>query len=268
MSSFDHYNLMEEFHYKKYDSERDYILEKYNKEELTSKEAREIFNKYRLSKICREIPWKYSQYIINNNDNVLFQMNLRFYGYKESGGYGQNWFHMYVIENENKLFAKIINIMPLDDIANECCRNFFGKNHVDYVETINVGIQLKSYKEKVNELTQIIELDSEFDKLMKKIGQIDFKESYLELFDYQFDAVLCSMDIYDFVNKKVFYADSYCLKKYKPFIDVIEYIFRKAKFKSFEEMPMIHIVDNLDFAHKMAAKKFIDREYHHYFDIL
>ena len=106
------------------------------------------------------------------------------------------------------------------------------------------------------------------DKLMKKIGQIDFKESYLELFDYQFDAVLCSMDIYDFVNKKVFYADSYCLKKYKPFIDVIEYIFRKANFKSFEEMPMIHIVDNLDFAHKMAAKKFIDREYHHYFDIL
>lgn len=267
MSKLDYYDLIEEFHREKYDAERDYILEKYNKEELSKEDVKEIFNKYALYQIARNNYWNYSQCIVNKDDNILFQINLRFNGKTQRNGYGQNWFHVYVIENNNKLFAKIIDIMPLAGIAIDCCRNFF-KSHVAYVEEINVGINLKTYKDKVNELVQTIELDSEFYKLIEDANQIEFKESYLELFNCQYAVALCSMDIYDFINQKVFYADQFCLEKYKPLIDIVEYIFKKASFKNFEEMPMITIVDNLDLAESLAAKMFIDKEYHYYFDIL
>ena len=78
-------------------------------------------------------------------------------------------------------------------------------------------------------------------------SNIDFEKSYLELFECKYEYSLLHFDCLDFYNKHVFVADGYCLKKYEPYILIINYIFSKSKYK-YLNPSAIKIVDSLSIA--------------------
>ena len=99
MSTIEHYKLIQDFHHNHWESEREYILNKYNnKDSLTQKDAQEIINKYHLFKVQREIPWNYVQNAILPNELVLMQFYLRTYN-KD--------IICYILEKNGKKFCKL-----------------------------------------------------------------------------------------------------------------------------------------------------------------
>ena len=195
------------------------------------KDYRILFHqKYKLAEASRYTPWGLSYCVIEDGERVLFQAQYRLNCTDDKGWWGQNWFHFYIVEKDGKKYCKFVDVSLLEHEAEKICNKYFN-SHVSWCETIKVGRFVPEYKNKVIERTLIIELDDEINDLFESISKIDFEKSYLELFDCKYDISLLQFDCYDFVNRHVFHADGYCLEKYRPYIDLINYIFSKSNYK-------------------------------------
>ena len=257
MSTIEHYKLMQDFHHNHWESEREYILNKYNnKDSLTQKDAQEIINKYHLSKVQREIPWNYVQIAILPNELVLMQFYLRTYN-KD--------IICYILEKNGKKFCKLFDLRKLTDFAKKISKEIFN-NTISCCEEINIGMQCPEYRIFSLNECENIEIDNEFDNIITEIGKINSKPTYMNDFDCQYSVTYVTFSCYDFINKNVFNADGFCLTEFKPYVDLLMYIMKKFE-KDEDLTTIIHLVDNLDDAQIIAVKKFIDSQYFHYFTL-
>jgi hypothetical protein len=222
---------------------RDYVREFYQNE---------------MSQIDRNIQWKDTYYIIDKDENVLMQLRYRLEATDDKGWYGQRDFHIYVVEKNGKRYCKLVNLMNLDEGFNTDCYEYFD-GHVSACEEYDIRIFLPNYRKRLLENTEIIELDDEFDKLLIAPSNIDFEKSYLELFECKYKYSLLHFDCLDFYNKHVFVADGYCLKKYEPYILIINYIFSKSNYK-YLNPSSIKIVDSLSIACKEMVEE-LERQF-------
>lgn len=216
------------------------------------------FHQYEMSQIDRNIQWEDTYYTIDKDENVLMQCRYRLNSSDDKGWYGQRYFHIYVIEKNGKKYCKLIDLMNLDEGFNTDCYEYFD-GHVSACEEYDIRIFLPNYRKRLLENTEIIELDAEFDKLLIAPSNIDFEKSYLELFECKYEYSLLHFDCIDFYNKHVFVADGYCLKKYEPYILIINYIFSKSKYK-YLNPSSIKIVDSLSIACKEMVEE-LERQF-------
>lgn len=192
------------------------------------------FSKNNMHYIDRNICWQDTYYTIDKDENVLLQCRYKIYATDEKGWYGLRNFHFYVIERNGKKYCKFINLEKLEDgsllgVGGDCDNYFIG--HVATCNTFDISIFLPSYRKRLIDNTEIIRLDKKFDELLESACNIDFEKAYLDLFDCKFDYSSINLDCYDFYNKHVFIADGFCLEKYEPYINILNYILAKSNYK-------------------------------------
>ena len=219
-----------------------------NQDKTIKRDYEREFHQNEMSQIDRNIRWEDTYFVIDKDETVLMQCRYRLNTTDDKGWYGQRYFHIYVVEKNSKRYCKLINLMNLDQGLSSDCYEYFD-GHVSACEEYDIRIFLPNYRKRLLDNTEIFELDTEFDKLLDKPANIDFEESYLELFYCKYDYSLLHFDCIDFYNKHVFVADGYCLKKYEPYILIINYIFSKSKYK-YLNPSSIKVVDSLSIACK------------------
>lgn len=216
-----------------------------------------------MSQIDRNIRWEDTYFVIEKEETVLMQCRYKLNTTDDKGWYGQRYFHIYVIEKKGKRYCKLINLMNLDNGLSSDCYEYFD-GHVSACEEYDIRVFLPNYRKRLLENTEIFELDTEFDKLLNEPANIYFEKSYFELFECKYEYSLLHFDCIDFYNKHVFVADGYCLKKYKPYILIINYIFSKSKYQ-YLNPSSIKVVDSLSIACKEMVEE-LERQFE--FDML
>lgn len=211
------------------------------------------FHQDDMSQVDRNIQWKDTYYTIDKDENVLLQCRYRLNTTDDKGWYGQRYFHFYVVEKNGKRYCKLINLHNLDKGISVDCYEYF-KGHVSACEEYDIRVFLPNYRKRLLENTEIIKLEKDFDKLLDEAKNIDFEKSYLDLFDCKYEYSLLNFDCIDFYNKHVFVADGYCLKKYEPYILIINYIFSKSNYK-YLNPSSIKVVDSLSIACKEMVEE-------------
>jgi len=212
-----------------------------------------FYQGYDLGQVIRQVPWRYSYCVIEESEKVLLQASYRIVCTDNYGWYGQKQIHFYITEKDGRKYCKFVNALPLDTIADKECNAYFN-NHVAACETFYVGVFLPEYKKKVLENTTTFELDEEIDSIFERIGSIENDNAFWDLFECKFDVCRLHFDCYDFVNRYVFIADGYCLTKFKPYADLIDYIFRKGEYKDLSSSG-IKLVDDLSIAREEMVKE-------------
>ncbi len=205
--------------------------------------------------IDRNIRWQDTYYIIDKDENVLLQCR-----YKISKDWsGLKSFHFYLIEKDGKKYCKLINLEKIEcnPLLNDCYSYF--KGHVSYCNTFDISVFLPSYRKRLIDNTEIIKLDKKIDELLKSACNIDFSKAHLDLFSCKFDYTPINFDCYDFYNKHVFIADGFCLKKYEPYVNILNYIISKSNYKDLSPSS-IEIVESLDVAYKKIVELKEERE--------
>lgn len=193
------------------------------------------YNQYNLSKIIREsVPWMSGDFVMKDNENILMKIYYRNEGTiieENEGWYGNNGLLIYIVETKGKYKIKYLNLKDTEkkamDIAHQIITN------LGHYQQFEVGFSSKQYKEYVrNEKMVEIEIRSDLYLQIKELGNIDYDN--LEYFTYIKSNE--SIDYFDFVNKKYFYCDMYCLEKYKPCIELIEKIINKCEILNLNEL--------------------------------
>ena len=219
---------------------------------------RKEFGENKMSYVDRQIRWEMTYYTIDKDEDVLLQCRYTTEGKKGEGWFGISDFHFYVIEKNRKRYCKLINLEKIDNNLSIMglgadCYDYF-KGHVSACNTLDIAIFLPEYRKRLIDNTEIIELDDEFDKLLESANNVDFENAYLDLFECKFQYSSINFDCYDFYNKHVFIADGFCLKKYEPYINILNYILSKSNYNYLSPSP-IEVVDSLDYAYEKVIKK-------------
>ena len=207
---------------------------------MSNKNYEKLFKEeYELSNSNRSINWNLSYSIIDSNDTVLVQGRYCVDVYK---------YHFYIIEKSGKKYLRIVNVRNVEDKIEDICYDYFD-GYISWNNTQNVGVFLPKYKDLVLSKTTEVLLDDNIDKILDNMKSIDFDKFYMEDFTYKSSVI--KYDCYDFNGKHVFVADGYCLKKYKPYVDLIDYIFKVSKINHSSSFK-IKLVDNFNEAYKDA----------------
>ena len=210
--------------------------------------CKELFYEvYQLSNPNRNIDWGLSYSVINPSDKVLVQGRYFADIYR---------YHFYIIEKNNRKYLRIINIRNIEDEMDDICYDYFDGN-MSWSHTISVGIFLPEYKKLVQDRCIEILLDDDINNILDNMKNTDFSNFFLEGFTCIINPI--KYDCYDFYGKHVFYADGYCLTKYKAYVDLIDYIFKISKVAISSNFK-IKLVDNFDEAYKEAVLEKKDQE--------
>ena len=207
---------------------------------MGNKKYEKLFkDEYKLSNSNRSINWNYSYFTISSNDKVLVQGRYYVDVFK---------YHFYIVVKQGKKYLRVIDVRNVEDKIEDICYDYFD-GHISWNNTENVGVFLPEYKDLVLSKTTEVLLDDNIDKILDNMKSVDFSKFYLEDFTYKLSVI--KYDCYDFNGKHVFVADGYCLKKYKPYVDLIDYIFKMSKTNNSSSFK-IKLVDNFDDAYKDA----------------
>lgn len=217
---------------------------------------RKEFSEKDMYYINRNIRWQDTYYTIDKDENVLLQCRYKVNATDEKGWFGLRNFHFYVIEKNGKKYCKFINLEKIENNSifgsGGDCYNFF-KGHVAACNTFDISIFLPSYRKRLIDNTEIINLDKKIDKFLESAGDVDFKEAYYDLFECKYEYSSINFDCYDFYNKHVFIADGFCLTKYEPYINILNYILSKSNYK-YLNPSTIEIVETLEDAYKKTVE--------------
>lgn len=192
---------------------------------------------YKLSNIIREyLPWDAGQCMIMDDEKVLFSLYYHNSGSiaedeKGKEWYGSNWFLFYVIEHKGKYKIKYLNLRDVEKKAEEIARSIV--NNLGMYQLIEVGYRSSEYKEYIRkEKMQVIEIDEEIINKIKNLKNIDYDKYDMDYFSYKYAEE--NLDYFDFVNKRYFFCDEYCLEKYKPCVEVVDSIIKKCNILNLE----------------------------------
>ena len=231
--------------------------ENINHKEETKINYSELFHKkYDLACSIRNIPWQYTYCAIKENEKVLLQGCYRLDATDDKGWYGQKYLHFYVVERKSKKYLKVVDLHPINDEL-FTCETAYSWSFIPACERFDVGVFMPEHKEFVDNILEEYELNSRIDDLLKEMSKIDFEKYYLEDFTCKYDISLVRYDCYDFVNKHSFVADGYCLKKYSPYIDLLDYIFALTQYK-YLVPSAIKKIDSLEEAYEEMVKRKIE----------
>ena len=204
--------------------------------------------KYELSNISRRIDWRYTSCIISEDEKVLLQGRLRFC----DGWEGRIYVHYYVVERNKTKYLKVVEFDKLESAVEDICTDYF--EHIPWCETHTVGVLLPEYKKYALSITHEYKLDKKYDDLIKKMKDVDFSKYYIEDFTCQYGTSNVQYDCYDFVNHNIFYADGYCLRKFTPYVEFMDYVLSISDFKDYANKA-IKVVDDLNVAYEEMVKR-------------
>lgn len=221
---------------------------KKNKKEVINKELqviRKYNGTYDLNKIIRDcIPWEAGNCMIQENENVLFKIYYRNTGpiiekEDEKKWFGNNDLLIYIVEEKEKFKIKYINLRDTEEkainIANEIITN------LGCYQTFDIGYSSKQYKEYIRKEKMIeIAIEADLYSQIENLGNIKYDD--IEYFTYKKGTE--SIDYCDYVNKKYFYCDVYCLEKYKPCIELVEKIIKKCNILNLSELKFQYFKEN------------------------
>ncbi len=237
------------------------LFKKIKKESINNNSSernyRKEFSENDMYYIDRNIRWQDTYYTIDKDENVLLQCRYKVNTTDDKGWFGLRDFHFYVIEKNGKKYCKFINLEKIEDNSimgsGSDCYDFF-KGHVAACNTFDIAIFLPKYRKRLIDNTEIIKFDKKFDELLESACNIDFEEAHLDLFECKFEYSSTNFDCYDFYNKHVFIADGFCLTKYEPYINILNYILSKSNYK-YLNPSTIKVVESLDDAYKKMIEK-------------
>ncbi len=213
------------------------------------------FNEENLSCVMRKINWELSYPAIRDDDNVLIQGNYKLETNDDKGWYGVREFHFYMLENKGKKYLKLFDVLELEkqfDLFGNLLYTEDYKN-IPVCEEQHYGIYTPEYRKKVRELAHEFKLDDNIDRIIKEMSKVNFDDYFLEDFTCDYRTSQIHYDCYDFTNKTTFVADGYCLKKYSPYIDLLDYVFTTAHI-DYLVPSAIKKVDNFDEAYKKMVE--------------
>lgn len=197
--------------------------------------------------------WERTDCVIDEDEDVLFKFYYSTWGNilgNENGKnkYGNSSYIFYIINRNGNLKVKYVDLKCVDKKAFHIGRKLITNLSIE--QEFKLGYSSKEYKDYIKK-EKMIEVDLNFDFYgeIKKLGSIDYNELEYFINEDSYETI----DYYDFVNKKYFYCDDYCLEKYKLCIELVEKIilncnilnFTKLKFKYFVEDEREGILEKL-----------------------
>lgn len=200
------------------------------------------------------IPWKYAECLVENDENLLFSLYYRYEGTIAERIDGKDWhglnsFIFHIVECEKGLFIKYLSLKGLEDKASHYARE--AMSNIGWYQEEIYGTSQKTYKNYIkNEVMKCVKIQREkFMKIIKELGNIDYDK--LEYFSSKLSEE--SVDYCDYINKKYFYCDKYCPEEYSKCIEMVDFILReceilnmeKTNFKIFKEKEKQNIMKEL-----------------------
>lgn len=195
---------------------------------------------YNLDNMIRNTEkWKYGDPMILDDENLLFSL-LYFYvgdiAERKDGKdwYGNNNFIFHIVEKNDKIFIKYVNLYRIEDIVEKYA--IMKINNLGQYQVKQQGLIQKEYREYIrNEAMKIIEIDkNEFEKRINRLKKIRYDE--LEFFTCK--TAYESIDYFDYINRINFYCDRYYPEKYEECIKFVNYILSECKILNMEEVIM------------------------------
>lgn len=229
---------------------------KKKKEKISNKDLEIIseYNGYPLNEFIREyIPWKAGNCMVTENEEVLFSIYYRNYGaiineIDKSGWYGSNSLLIYLVKEKEQIKVKYLDLKNTEDQAMKIAKNVI--TNLGMYQLFDIGYNSRQYRDYIrNEKMVEITIDRNIYKQIENLKDIEYDD--LEYFTYK--KSIESIDYCDYINKKYFFCDEYCPKKYMPCVKLVEEIIKKCQIinldkiniKSFEDSERTKIMRRL-----------------------
>ena len=184
--------------------------------------------------------WKYSEPMILDDEKLLVSLSYYYVGdvaerEDGKGWHGRNSFIFHIVEKNDDFIIKYMNLRGIEDVVEGIARNKI--KGLGWYQLKQQGLIQNEYKNYVrNTAMKCIKIDkSEFDKWIKKLGNIKYNNS--EYFTCALGGKM--IDYFDYTNKVYFYCDRYYPEKYKDCIDFVNYILDKCNILNMERADLI-----------------------------
>lgn len=209
---------------------------KLKKLKLERDTKKKYYQDYDLDNMIRNTEiWKYAEPMVLEDEKLLVSLSYYYIGDVAEQENGKDWrgrnsFIFHIIEKNNKILIKYMNLRGIEEIVNKiACSKI---NHLGCYQYKQQGLIQKEYKDYVrNKAMKCIETDKkEIDDWIKRLSYIKYDE--LEYFTCALGGK--KIDYFDYTNKVYFYCDRYYPEKYKVCIDFVNYILDECNILNME----------------------------------
>lgn len=214
-------------------------FKKKNKPEEISEELKikREYNGYSLDHCIRKyIPWKTGNFMVKENEEVIFAIYYRNSGNAINDGrtisfVADNKLLVYLVKDDTKFKLKYLDWEGTEEKAEKIAQELI--TNLGMYQLLDTGYGSKQFKDYIRN-EKMVETDIEEDIYfkIKELGNINYDK--LDYFSYVLGNE--SIDYYDYVNKKYFYCDEYCPEIYKPCVKVVEELIKKCNIVNLKEV--------------------------------